>query len=182
VCYLHVEETSMKRAMRLIFSVFVLLMTTAITASADRSGSHGGGGFYSYQGGGGGGAYGYHGGGGWPRYYGGSAWGGSGYYGGFWGGPGWGVWGPGWWGPSVYPFYYVTPPVVIEQQPRTFIESTPAPEEQGYWYYCQNPPGYYPYVKRCSKGWMKVVPTPDTSDGDEGDTAVPSPLIPNSKE
>jgi len=174
----------MKRVLRLIFSVLVLLSTTVFTVSADQW-SHGGGGR-------GGGSYGYYGGGGvsfgyrggaWggPRYYGGGGWGWPGYYGGAWIGPGWGAWGPGWWGPSVYP-YYVAPPVVIEQQPQTYIQSAPAPEKQTYWYYCQNPQGYYPYVKRCSMGWMKVVPPPDASDSGEGDTAAPSPMIPNSKE
>jgi hypothetical protein len=31
--------------------------------------------------------------------------------------------------------------------------------EQCYWYYCQNPQGYYPDVNNCPGGWMKVVPT-----------------------
>jgi hypothetical protein len=167
----------MKRTQRIVLTIFALLLTIAMTAGADQgsrggggggsSGYHGGGGSYGYHGGGGGGSYGYHGGGssygyrgyggGGSRYYGGGFWGGSGYYGGVWVGPGWGAWGPGWWGPSVYP-YYVSPPVVIEQQPQTYIQSTPAPEEQVYWYYCQNPQGYYPYVKKCPNGWMKVVP------------------------
>jgi len=149
----------MKRVQRLIFTILALLLTIAMTASAEqgwRGGGGGGGGSYGYRGGGGG-TYGYHGyGGGGPHYYGG-AWGGSGYYGGVWLGPGWGAWGPGWWGPSVYP-YYVAPPVVIEQQPQTYIQSTPVPEEQVYWYYCQNPQGYYPYVKKCPTKWLKVVP------------------------
>jgi hypothetical protein len=24
------------------------------------------------------------------------------------------------------------------------------------WYYCSNPPGYYPYVTQCSTGWQAV--------------------------
>jgi len=62
---------------------------------------------------------------------------------GFWWGPPW------WWGPS-YPDYYPAPPVDIQQEP-------PA-EQPSYWYYCQNPPGYYPYVRECAGGWMTVVP------------------------
>ena len=171
----------MKRALHLIVTVLALLLTTTMTASADQGWRGGGGGSYGYRGGGGG-SYGYHGyGGGGPRYYGG-AWGGPGYYGGAWVGPGWGAWGawgPGWWWPPAYP-YYVAPPVVIEKQPQTYIQSTPAPEEQAYWYYCQNPQGYYPYVKKCSTKWMKVVPSPDIPE--DGNTAVPSPMVPNSKE
>jgi hypothetical protein len=77
-----------------------------------------------------------------------------------------GVWlGPGWWGPNYYPFYYpYFPPeqrIVIEQQPEMYIQpSQQAEEQQIYWYYCTEPKGYYPYVKQCPSGWMKVVPSP----------------------
>ena len=27
-----------------------------------------------------------------------------------------------------------------------------------YWYYCEDPPGYYPYVQRCSVPWQAVPP------------------------
>jgi hypothetical protein len=47
-----------------------------------------------------------------------------------------------------------TPPVVVEPQPVYVQQSTP----QQYWYYCQNPPGYYPYVQQCPGGWLEVVP------------------------
>lgn len=71
-------------------------------------------------------------------------------------------WGPGvWWGPSAWwwgaPYYYPAPATVI-QQPPVYVQPAPSSEEQQYWYYCQNPQGYYPYVKECPKGWMKVVP------------------------
>jgi len=29
-----------------------------------------------------------------------------------------------------------------------------------YWYYCEDPPGYYPYVKYCNTGWQAVPPAP----------------------
>ena len=41
--------------------------------------------------------------------------------------------------------------------------SSMSQQDQGqsdYWYYCQNPQGYYPYVNSCPGGWMKVVPQP----------------------
>jgi len=92
-------------------------------------------------------------------------------------------WGPGWspvvglglglglWElsrPYYYPYgsYYYPSPVIIQQQPSdVYIQQVPqsAPaqvQEPAYWYYCQDPQGYYPYVKQCQKGWMKVVPTP----------------------
>jgi len=25
-----------------------------------------------------------------------------------------------------------------------------------YWYYCQNPAGYYPYIQQCSTNWQPV--------------------------
>jgi hypothetical protein len=59
-----------------------------------------------------------------------------------WGGPGY--WGPGWWGPSYY-YPYSAPPVIVQRAP-------------AYWYYCQNPQGYYPYIQQCPNGWMQVVP------------------------
>ena len=70
---------------------------------------------------------------------------------------------PGWWGPRYYwggpvvgwPYYYAPPPVVVEQPP---VYSEPEQEQPYYWYYCQNPQGYYPYVKSCPGGWMQVVP------------------------
>jgi hypothetical protein len=49
---------------------------------------------------------------------------------------------------------------VIQQQPQEYIQQSPAPQQQGYWYYCQNPQGYYPYVKECPAGWLQVVPQP----------------------
>jgi hypothetical protein len=36
----------------------------------------------------------------------------------------------------------------------------PEQPQQNYWYYCQEPQGYYPYVKQCPGGWMKVLPQP----------------------
>ncbi len=69
-----------------------------------------------------------------------------------WLGPG--FWGPGWWGP---PYYYYSPPVVV-QQPPVYVQ--PAPPAPTYWYYCQNPQGYYPYVQQCPGGWTQVTPSP----------------------
>ena len=67
------------------------------------------------------------------------------------------VYGPGWWGPGYYgpPPYYAPPPVVA-QSPPVYVER--GRSESDYWYYCQNPQGYYPYVQSCPGGWMRVVP------------------------
>ncbi len=50
-----------------------------------------------------------------------------------------------------------TPPVYIEQQ--DFVKST-AESQKNYWYYCQDPAGYYPYIRECPNGWLPVSPQP----------------------
>lgn len=52
----------------------------------------------------------------------------------------------------------VTPPVYIQQAPPVIQQYPP-----GYWYYCNNPEGYYPYIQQCPNGWQQVEPTPPTS-------------------
>lgn len=91
------------------------------------------------------------------------------FYGGGWGrgwgpavGLGLGLWGLSYpyYGNPYYPYYYHPTPIVV--QPSTEMYLQPAPQqsmEPSYWYYCQDPKGYYPYVKRCPNGWMKVVPS-----------------------
>lgn len=84
--------------------------------------------------------------------------------------------GPGWWGPYPYSYspyypyhpYYSPPPVIIQQQPPEIrVEPSTRPDTpSSYWYYCQDPQGYYPNVKKCPKGWMKVVP-PTNPSGEE---------------
>jgi hypothetical protein len=84
-----------------------------------------------------------------------------GHYGGWYGGY-YRPWWPGFYwggsivvGPPYYPYgYYANPPVVV-QPPAVTVQP-----EQNYWYYCQEPQGYYPYVKECPGGWMKVLPQP----------------------
>ena len=46
----------------------------------------------------------------------------------------------------------------MEGTPQTYIQQEP-PTQQ-YWYYCQNPQGYYPYVGECPDGWQQVAPQP----------------------
>ena len=73
--------------------------------------------------------------------------------------------GPGLWAPYFYPSfyypYYPTERPIVIQQPEVYLQPAPeAEEQQSYWYYCKDPQGYYPYVKECPSGWMKVVPSP----------------------
>ena len=112
------------------------------------------------------------------------AWGGWGYgyprygwgYGYGWGlgwgyGAGWALatapaWGYGW--PAAN--YYAAPswvptvpaPVVVEQgvvEERQPAAPQAATQQPGYWYYCTEPAGYYPYVNTCSRPWIAVDPT-----------------------
>lgn len=53
--------------------------------------------------------------------------------------------------PSSYRYY---PDAAAE--PPMYVE----PREESYWYYCNDPQGYYPYVQSCPGGWRKVIPTP----------------------
>jgi len=63
-----------------------------------------------------------------------------------------GVGAPIWWPAYAYPYpaYAYAPPTVYAPPY--------APQEPAYWYYCQNPAGYYPYVQQCPTGWLQVVP------------------------
>lgn len=75
------------------------------------------------------------------------------------GGHGWGWWpwvvGGAMVGATLAaPYYYPPLPVVVQTPPPVYIQ----PEQQDYWYYCQDPQGYYPYIQSCPNGWMKVVP------------------------
>ncbi len=60
-------------------------------------------------------------------------------------------------GPYVY-----APPVVVAAPP--VVVAAPAPpvytQSPQYWYYCQNPAGYYPSVPQCPSEWLQVAPQP----------------------
>ncbi|WP_297913739.1 hypothetical protein [Thiomonas sp.] len=84
---------------------------------------------------------------------------------GYWGGPGYpGYWGPGYWGPGWWPgpssYYYAPPTVVVPAyQPPPVVYEAPrplGPPPESFWYYCQNPAGYYPSVPNCPGGWTPV--------------------------
>lgn len=72
----------------------------------------------------------------------------------------WGFWGYPYYPSAVYDpsaaiAYPDAPPVAGSFSPPD-AEQAPAPS--GYWYYCANPAGYYPYVQQCSSGWTPVAP------------------------
>jgi len=67
---------------------------------------------------------------------------------------------------GYYPPYYPPAVISVPSSPPAYIEqgagsqSAPAPAAQSYWYYCADSKTYYPYVKECPAGWMRVVPQP----------------------
>jgi hypothetical protein len=65
--------------------------------------------------------------------------------------------------PLFWPYYpqpYYYPPVVVApSSPPVYIEQEPLSAQQ-YWYFCNSPQGYYPYVKQCPSGWQPVTPLP----------------------
>jgi hypothetical protein len=155
----------------IIALTFLGLASEAFCQGRSGGGYRGGGGYGGYHGGG------YHGG----PYHGGPYYGGGRYY--YGGGSsvffGFGFPFYGYY-PSGYPYYYpygypysypyaypypYTYPYYSStyDQPTMYIE----PEQPSYWYYCQDPKGYYPYVTSCPSGWAKVTPAPPPP-GEEG--------------
>jgi hypothetical protein len=62
---------------------------------------------------------------------------------------------------------YAPQSVIVQQPSGEYVQAGPQLEEQDYWYFRPNPKGYYPYVKKCPNGWLKVVPSPPLTDGEE---------------
>jgi hypothetical protein len=65
--------------------------------------------------------------------------------------------------PYQYPFYFPPAVVTVPATPPVYIQQSPPAAQQypsGYWYYCNNPEGYYPYIKECPNGWQQVDPIP----------------------
>jgi hypothetical protein len=119
-----------------MMAFFVLVAAIPPSAADGRGGGRGGGGNH----------------GGWHR---------GGWHGGF-RGPRFFVGSTFWFpGPYAYPYPVYAPPVyappvVVEPPPPVYIEQ----RSPAYWYYCQNPPGYYPYVGTCADEWLQVAPQP----------------------
>lgn len=71
-----------------------------------------------------------------------------------------------WRGPvAVFPyFYYRMPSVIIVEKAPVYVPSDQTQEK--YWYYCPDSQAYYPDVKSCPGGWLKVVPPTVPPDAD----------------
>ncbi len=64
--------------------------------------------------------------------------------------------------PYAYPapYYYPQPVVVTPPEPPVYIQQQQAQPATSYWYHCDKPEGYYPYVQQCPGGWKAVLPPP----------------------
>jgi len=74
-------------------------------------------------------------------------------------GPYWGSWyfpSPGYYYPPYYPPSYYPP--LVERAPPVYVEQQTAPVND--WYYCRAAKAYYPYVKTCQEGWLRVPAQP----------------------
>jgi len=141
------------KMLKLMCLIFVLLGTMSTNSAWARGGHGGHHGGHHFSGG---------------HHYGGHHFGGFGlgyglgygfggywpYYGGY-GGYGLGYRGYGGYGGGYGGSY---PPVMYIQQQGTNRSVTES--QADYWYYCRKPEGYYPHVKKCTDGWMRVVPQP----------------------
>jgi len=71
----------------------------------------------------------------------------------------------GWWwfgGGLWYLYPFAVQPYPNPYVPPVFVVQPPPPPSvpPSYWYYCDNPAGYYPYIARCYSGWRAVPATP----------------------
>jgi hypothetical protein len=100
-----------------------------------------------------------------------------GFYGGF--GPGFGFYDPWYdpfWGPrfsygyyGYYPYDYYPPPtrvIVRERNPEPgYLPPPNEPPPEQNWYRCDNPQGFYPYVRNCNGPWQSVPVAPPNAPG-----------------
>ena len=120
----------MRQCIRMLMMVLFLVVGTApvVLAFGGHGGFHGGGhgGFH-------GGGFGHH-----------------GFPGGSFGHRGWHHWG---YGSGIY---FDVPPLWIAPEP-SYVAPAPSigvtPEPPALWYYCTDPPGYYPTVPACRVPW-----------------------------
>jgi hypothetical protein len=153
------------------------------------AGGGGGGGGGGPGGGGGGPGGGGNGGGGGDH---GGGHGGHNHGGGWYGYPyygwGYGFYDPFWPYPYYYPYggygyqYSYYPPPVAEEPPLPPEDYLDAPDQGGnlqeqVWYYCEDPAGYYPYVRSCNSQWQTVPAAPPgaTPEGDAPDDTAEAP-------
>lgn len=62
----------------------------------------------------------------------------------------------GWWWIVGGTWYFYPAPVYPYPNPYLPPTVAPPPAAAPVWYYCANPPGYYPYVPQCAAPWQAV--------------------------
>jgi hypothetical protein len=78
-----------------------------------------------------------------------------------------GVW--FWYNAPVYPYPTVVSDYYYEEPDYSYDQSYGQGDGGQYWYYCQSPAGYYPYVRSCKGPWEPVPSTPaQGAYGDQG--------------
>ena len=75
---------------------------------------------------------------------------------------------PFWPYPYYYPYgygfgysYAYRPPVAYAPPPEDYLLPPNAPAPEQVWYYCEDPSGYYPYVRSCNREWQAVPARPE---------------------
>jgi hypothetical protein len=78
-----------------------------------------------------------------------------------------GVYDPFWpFFPYNYPYYpyYAYPYTYPEVLPEA-VPLAAAPAQAPTWYYCNDPQGYYPYLRTCNHAWQAVPASPPSNPG-----------------
>lgn len=87
---------------------------------------------------------------------------------------------PGWWGYYPYDYLYGYPASVSLTPPpgTTYIQRPDLEElesESPHWYYCYDPPGYYPSVPECNGTWTPVAPLTTQSSSETSTDSISLP-------
>ena len=62
----------------------------------------------------------------------------------------------GWWWMAGGAYYFYPAPIYPYPDPYIPPVAAVPPQPGQYWYYCQSPQGYYPYVPSCAVAWQPV--------------------------
>jgi hypothetical protein len=55
--------------------------------------------------------------------------------------------------------FFDVPPLWVAPAPYVEVTPAPPPPPAPVWYYCTDPPGYYPTVPACNVPWIPVAPS-----------------------
>lgn len=75
--------------------------------------------------------------------------------------------------PVYYQTVQPTPVIYTERRDGSQIRTQEAPinsaqaAQRSWWYYCADAKAYYPYVKQCPGGWLRVAPQPAPVSGSQ---------------